>query len=156
MVDFSPNEDSGRFSIEELLDDPIVRQGYDEQAAVVRAAALARGMREASGLSQTALAARIGTSQAHLSMLERGVGRQGPTFLMLHKIAAACDQELTISWHPAELRATVAPERAVVSTKPAARFMEHELDAATGEFVAVVRTDPRRRRRGGRHRGAEV
>jgi chaperonin GroES len=82
------------------LADPAVQQGYEEQGAVLEAASLIRRMREASGLTQAALAVRLGTSQAHLSMLERGVGRHGPTFLMLHKIAQACRQELQISLRP--------------------------------------------------------
>jgi len=89
-----------RFSLADHLDNPVVRQGYEEQGAVVEAAALVRQMRAAAGLSQAALATRIGTSQAHLSMLERGVGRHGPTFLLLHKIARACGQELEISVRP--------------------------------------------------------
>jgi chaperonin GroES len=99
-----------RFSIADHLGDPEVQRGYQEQGAVVEAAALVRRMREAAGISQAALAARVGTSQAHLSMLERGVGRHGPTFLMLRKIAGACGQELDISLRPTHARAAPAAQ----------------------------------------------
>ena len=51
-------------------------------------------------MTQEVLARRLGTSQAHLSVLENGTGRQGPTFLMLSRIAEACGQELQISAKP--------------------------------------------------------
>jgi uncharacterized protein (TIGR02271 family) len=86
-----------RFSIQEHLGDPEVRKGYEEQGAVIEAAHLIRQMREAAGLSQEALANRLGTSQSHLSALENGTGRQGPTFLMLSRIAEASGQKLQIS-----------------------------------------------------------
>jgi chaperonin GroES len=123
MVKSADDGDPPRFSVGEHLSDPAVRQGYEAQDAVVEAAALVRGMREAAGLSQTGLAARLGTSQAHLSMLERGVGRHGPTFLMLRKIADACGQMLDISVWPAGLpsrapAAAVTPFRRAVRLQP--------------------------------------
>jgi len=117
--------DASQFSIETELRDPAVREGYNEQDAVVRAAALVRSMREAAGLSQSALAAQIGTSQAHLSMLERGVGRQGPTFLILQKIATACGQELHISVLPVSRRAMTR------------QYQEHQFEAAAPVAIAT-------------------
>ena len=109
MAISATGHESSRLSIQERLRDPIVHQGYVEQGAVLDAAALIRRMRGASGLTQVALAARVGTSQAHLSMLERGVGRHGPTFLMLRKIAQACGQELRFSVSPSSERPAPAP-----------------------------------------------
>lgn len=86
-----------RFSVQDRLKDPEVRRGYEEQSAVVEAARLVRRMREMSGLSQEILARQVGTSQAHLSTLERGIGKQGPTFLMLRKLARACGVQLQVS-----------------------------------------------------------
>jgi chaperonin GroES len=115
MANAPPDHEPGHFSIKDRLSDPVVNQGYEEQGAVLEAASLIRGMREASGLTQAALAVRLGTSQAHLSMLERGVGRHGPTFLMLHKIAQACRQELQISVRP-----TAQPEMHAPDPRPVA------------------------------------
>jgi DNA-binding XRE family transcriptional regulator len=118
MID-APTDDDYRFSVQDELTDPVMQRAYEEQGAVIEAAVLVRGMRETAGLSQAGLAALIGTSQAHLSMLERGVGRHGPTFLMLRKIAAACGQTMVISVRPIDIEA--CSDRMVVAkqTQPA-------------------------------------
>jgi chaperonin GroES len=114
-----PAKDSGskRFSLQERLRDPAVRQGYEEQGAVLEAASLIRQMRESAGLTQGALALKLGTSQPHLSMLERGVGRHGPTFLMLKKIAWACGQELRIFSQSAPETMAPMPRQVTGSTR---------------------------------------
>ena len=98
--------------LDRLLEDPEVREGFDEQGAVVVAGKLVRDMRGGAGLSQRELAERIGTSQAHLSMIERGVGRYGPTFVLLNKIARICGLELQVTATP--LPDTVDPGPAPV------------------------------------------
>ncbi len=109
-----------RFSVRDHLADPEVRAGFEEQAAVLEAARLVRDLRESAGLSQEALARQVGTSQAHLSMLERGVGRYGPTYLMLRKIATACGARLQVSASPAEAPASVVRPARAPDTRPAA------------------------------------
>jgi transcriptional regulator with XRE-family HTH domain len=79
------------FVIEQLLEGDEEQQAFYEQSAALYAGDLIRSMREFAGLSQRDLARRVGTSQPHISDLERGAGLQGPTFLMLHRIAVACD-----------------------------------------------------------------
>lgn len=118
MANLATGRESGRLSIQDRLRDPAVRQGYMEQGAVLEAASLIRRMREASGLTQADLAVRVGTSQAHLSMLERGVGRHGPTFLMLRKIAEACGQELQFSLRSTSERLLPAPRPATYAVTP--------------------------------------
>jgi transcriptional regulator with XRE-family HTH domain len=86
--------------IDRLLDNPAVREGYDDQDAVIEAGKLVRNMREDAGLSQGKLADSIGTSQAHLSMIERGVGRYGPTILLLNRIAQTCGVEIQLKIVP--------------------------------------------------------
>ncbi len=98
-----------RFSVRDHLADPEVRAGFEEQAAVLEAARLVRDLRESAG-----------TSQAHLSMLERGVGRYGPTYLMLRKIATACGARLQVSASPAEAPASVVRPARAPDTRPAA------------------------------------
>jgi transcriptional regulator with XRE-family HTH domain len=71
-------------------------EAFRDQSAVLQAAGLIRQMREDAGLTQRELAKRVGTTQPHLSELERGTGSQGPTFLMLQRIAKACGTALRI------------------------------------------------------------
>lgn len=85
------------FPIEEIVSaTPEEAEAFRDQSAVPEAAALIRQMRKSAGLSQRQLAALAGTSQPHLSELERGTGSQGPTFLMLQRIAKACGAKLRV------------------------------------------------------------
>ena len=85
------------FPLEEIATaTPASAAAFREQTAVLRAAALIREMRETAGFTQRELARLIGTSQPHLSDLERGTGTQGPSFVMLDKIANACGRVLRI------------------------------------------------------------
>ena len=85
------------FPVEEIVSaTPEEAEAFRDQSAVLEAAALIRQMREAAGLKQRQLASLVGTSQPHLSELERGTGSQGPTFLMLQRIAKACGAKLRV------------------------------------------------------------
>jgi len=85
------------FPIEEIASaTPEGAAAFRDQTAVLRAAAWIREMREAAGFTQRDLAKLVGTSQPYLSELERGTGTQGPTFLMLEKIATACGRVLRV------------------------------------------------------------
>lgn len=85
------------FPVEEIVSaTPEGAQAYRDQSAVLEAAAIIRQMREGARLTQRELAQRIGTTQPHISELERGTGTQGPTFLMLRRIAKACGTELRV------------------------------------------------------------
>jgi transcriptional regulator with XRE-family HTH domain len=91
------------FPLEELISKApaAAREAYLERSAAFEAGDLVRAMRDKSGLTQKGLAEKIGTSQAHLSEIERGNGLQGPTFSMLRRIADACGMELRIDFQPA-------------------------------------------------------
>lgn len=66
-------------------------------SAGLRIAALVREMRKGAKLSQSALGRQIGVSQARISELEAGLGRQGPSFLLMERIAAACGRGFALS-----------------------------------------------------------
>ena len=85
------------FPVEKLASvTPEGAAAFRDQSSVLRAAALIRDMREAAGFTQRELAKRVGTTQPHLSELERGTGAQGPTFMMLENIATACGRVLRV------------------------------------------------------------
>lgn len=77
---------------------PTERAGFDaaldEEEARLRLAELVYNARTAAGLTQTALAARIGTRQSVISAIESGA--QIPTIPMLRRIAGAVDRRLSI------------------------------------------------------------
>jgi DNA-binding XRE family transcriptional regulator len=92
------------FNIDQLLDEnPKARQGFEWGRAIIELGARIKQARKAADLSQQALAGRLSTNQAYISELERGTGAQGPTYMMLLKIADACAttvQTLTAAHEP--------------------------------------------------------
>lgn len=66
----------------------------EEEEARLRLAELVYEARTTAGLTQTALATRIGSQQSVISAIENGA--QVPTFGMLRRIARALDRNLTI------------------------------------------------------------
>ncbi|MWV48554.1 helix-turn-helix domain-containing protein [Rathayibacter sp. VKM Ac-2803] len=66
----------------------------EEEEARLRLAELVYDARTSAGLTQTALAERMGTRQSVISAIENGA--QVPTFGMLRRIARALDRDLTI------------------------------------------------------------
>ena len=63
-------------------------------SAALRAADAIRAMRLEASLSQSELAARIGVKPSRISELEAGVGRQGPTWSVMERIASACGKSI--------------------------------------------------------------
>jgi transcriptional regulator with XRE-family HTH domain len=61
-----------------------------------------RMARQEAGLTQAELARRAGCKQGDLSDIERGKGRDGPSYKTLKAIAVALDEELPINPPPAE------------------------------------------------------
>ena len=96
-------------TIEELRDSQLAamsaseRAEFDEGLAVARLALevgeKVRDAREAAGLSQRDLAARMSTSQAAVARLETGGTRA--TLATLQKAAAALDMTITVNLAPA-------------------------------------------------------
>ena len=93
-----------RTTIDELKKNRLAAMTADERAAfdeTYEATRLAldvgkkvRDAREAAGLSQRELAARIGTSQAAVARVE--AGGVGATLTTLQRMAAALDLEVTV------------------------------------------------------------
>ena len=94
-----------RPTIEELRDrrldtmSPNERMEYDEALAAARLALdvgeKVRDARQAAGLTQRDLAARMSTSQAAVARLE--AGGTSATLTTLHKAAAALDMTITVN-----------------------------------------------------------
>ncbi|MCY4371808.1 MAG: helix-turn-helix domain-containing protein [bacterium] len=80
------------------------RAEFDEALAVARLAMevgeKVRGAREAAGLTQRDLAARMSTSQAAVARLE--AGGTSATLATLHKAAAAIGMTVTVDLAPAD------------------------------------------------------
>ena len=76
------------------------RAVFDEEYAAVKleVGEKIRDAREAAGLSQRELAARMGTSQAAVARLE--AGGVGATLTTLQKVAAALDLTVTVDLAP--------------------------------------------------------
>ena len=93
-----------RTTINELKNRRLAAMSVDERAAFDETYAATRltldvgekvrDAREAAGLSQRELAARMGTSQAAVARLE--AGGVGATLTTLQKVAAALDLKVTI------------------------------------------------------------
>jgi DNA-binding transcriptional regulator YiaG len=90
------------FPLEEFVADsgPEAQAVFFEQSAALEAGSLIREMRDRAELTQRELARRVGTSQSHLSDIERGIGLQGPTYSMLKNVARACNARLRIEIAP--------------------------------------------------------
>ena len=94
--------DSKRGSFDALIEE-IERASLDRReepalsGAAFRAGSLIRMMRKARGLTQTALARRIGVTQARISELEGGLGPRGPSWDLMARIAKACSATILIS-----------------------------------------------------------
>ena len=98
-----------RPTIEELRDkrlgamSPSERAEFDEALAAARLALevgeKVRDAREAAGMTQRDLAARMSTSQAAVARLE--AGGTSATLTTLHKAAAALDMTITVNLAPA-------------------------------------------------------
>ncbi len=68
----------------------------DFSSASFRAAMLVRTMRREASLSQRNLAAAIGVSQARVSEIEAGLGKHGPSWDVMERIAAICGREIGV------------------------------------------------------------
>ena len=83
-------------AVEELLQDPGLREAYDRQAAIIHIAQLIRAWRKSAGLTQTELAKRIHTKQTVISRLESSENDKMPNIETLAEIAHACNMRLVL------------------------------------------------------------
>lgn len=72
------------------------RPGFAGSRAIVMAGELVRSLREEANLTQTALAKKAGTTQARISLIEKGTCRSGPSIELLARIAFACNKRLLL------------------------------------------------------------
>jgi transcriptional regulator with XRE-family HTH domain len=77
-------------TLEELLPTPETMQLFQQFAAALAAGQLVRGWREHAGLTQKQLAERLRLTQARVSAIEKGRGRDGPTYGLMQRLATAC------------------------------------------------------------------
>lgn len=82
------------------LKDPVFRRHFEDERRALALAMKISKIREKNGLSQKALAKRMGTSQQAVSRLESGE-YQGFTVKTLEKIAEATGMQLRIDLVPA-------------------------------------------------------
>jgi len=83
-------------AINELLQEPQLKEAYDQQAAIIRVAQLIRHWRDDAGLTQEELAERAHTKQTVISRLESSDNENMPNLGTLIEIAHACGQRLLL------------------------------------------------------------
>jgi transcriptional regulator with XRE-family HTH domain len=88
-------------SFDDFHPSPAARQVYQDTSAAIAAGRLIKSWRKqaagsdgSQGFTQGELAERIGVSQARISEIETGNGRDGPSFALLARIAHACGIDL--------------------------------------------------------------
>ena len=92
------------------LKDPQFRRGYEEELEKLRLVDALIGLRERQGLTQAALAKRLGVSQPFIAKLERA-NTHNFTLDTLVKVVSALNGELVIHVRPKRPRATHAHPR---------------------------------------------
>ena len=82
---------------ERRMDSPAARAGYEQARSAYEIGRMVRELREARGLSQRELAARMGTTQSVVGRLEAGGSR--PTIVTLDRVADALGLRLEVRFH---------------------------------------------------------
>jgi transcriptional regulator with XRE-family HTH domain len=83
--------------------DPTMQRGFEEEVANREVAQKIFQLRHDSGLSQTELARRVGTTQSVISRLE-DADYAGHSLAMLNRIAAAVERRVEIRFVPRKRR----------------------------------------------------
>jgi ribosome-binding protein aMBF1 (putative translation factor) len=98
-----------------VMTDPEWRRAYEEADATREAArAVARARREA-GLSQTALARKVGTGQAVISRIESGA--MSPTLDMVSRLARGLGMRPVIAFESQRVRRSTRRKRSGVAVE---------------------------------------
>jgi transcriptional regulator with XRE-family HTH domain len=118
-------------TIEELLHTPEARAQFEESSDLAEAARIVRTMRSRArgsegsrGITQEALAGLLGVTQARISQIESGQGRDGLSFTLMKRIARACK----VDW-PGEFNVRMsarAPDQHVAAHRQARGHSAHE------------------------------
>ncbi|EKD76733.1 MAG: transcriptional regulator, XRE family [uncultured bacterium] len=80
-----------------FLQDPAVKKAYDKLGPDFELTTLLIEKRLQKGLTQSALAKKIGTKQSAIARLESG--KYNPSLTFLRKVARALDAQLSVSMH---------------------------------------------------------
>jgi transcriptional regulator with XRE-family HTH domain len=94
---------------EKLLTDPEVQAEYDRLGPIFALVDKMIEARQATGLTQAEIAARMGTSQPVVARLENG--RHMPTFDIIARYAAALDRRLDIRLVPSAGGSRITADR---------------------------------------------
>ena len=124
-----------------LADSEEARSAYDVHGDVLDVAELIRDMRNACGLTQAQLAELAGTTQPHISDLERGIGPQGPTVELLSRIGRACGNPVMFVKHAdfEEMRSALESAQSdLAKTEAAHRAVQMELNAAREKLMELL------------------
>jgi transcriptional regulator with XRE-family HTH domain len=82
---------------ERRMDSTAARAGYAQARLASEIGRMVRELREARGLSQRALAGRMGTTQSVVGRLEAGGSR--PTIVTLDRVASALGVRMEVRFH---------------------------------------------------------
>jgi len=77
--------------LDELLHSLELKKAYEDASAALEAGRLVRKLRIEAGLTQTALANQLQMSQARVSAIEAGRGRDGPSYGLMKKVVDVCN-----------------------------------------------------------------
>lgn len=94
-MDYMKNWESYESIKKRLLKDPVVRKHYDELGPQYELIKLIIKQRNENGLTQAALAKKIGTKQSAISRFESGT--YNPTLSFLYKVADALGAKLKVT-----------------------------------------------------------
>lgn len=83
-------------AIDELIQDPKLKEAYDRQASIIHVAHMILEWRQSAGLTQSELAKLLNTKQAVISRLESSENDNMPNLDTLIEIAHACKKRLVL------------------------------------------------------------
>lgn len=70
------------------------KEGYEAASQIIAVGELIRSLRLSSRMTQAELAKKAGMTQTEISRIESGLGKQGPTYLTLHRLSQALRKDL--------------------------------------------------------------
>jgi DNA-binding MarR family transcriptional regulator/DNA-binding XRE family transcriptional regulator len=108
--------------------------------AAVAAGDLIRRVRNRMVVSQTALAKRIGTTQPHISDVERGLGENGPTVGMLSRLLRALGDDLLVQSHQEQAMAQHINAAEVAVGEPTEKIVRDRVTEGSDGLAGILRT----------------
>jgi len=89
--------ESLRPTLEQILPRNDQQEVFFEALAAIEAARFLRKLRERVGLTQRQVAGKLGISQARISAIESGEGRDGPSYALIRRYVAACGHDFSLA-----------------------------------------------------------